>query len=70
MEVNVKGLLISELAKAVGLHPETLRRLERKGLIASRRDLNGWRRYEPETVEKVRSLYAFRRPGSQKPPQR
>ena len=56
----MRGLLISELAKAVGLHPETLRRLERRGLIASRRDLNGWRRFEPEVVEKIRSLYAFR----------
>jgi len=54
----MKGLSISEVAKAVGLHPETLRRLERKGLITSRRDVNGWRRYEPETVEKLRSLYA------------
>ena len=56
----MKRLLISELAKAVGLHPETLRRLERKGLITSRRDLNGWRRYEPEIVEKIRSLYAHK----------
>jgi len=53
----MKGLLISELAKAVGLHPETLRRLERRGLISSHRDVNGWRRYGYETVEKLRSLY-------------
>ncbi|MEE8112759.1 MAG: MerR family transcriptional regulator [Nitrososphaerales archaeon] len=53
----MKRLLISELAEAVGLHPETLRRLERRGLITSRRDVNGWRRYDTETVEKVRSLY-------------
>ena len=61
----MKGLLISELAKAVGLHPETLRRLERRGLIAPRRDLNGWRRYEQETVDTIRTLYAFRRPDSE-----
>ena len=54
----MKRLKISELANAVGLHPETLRRLERKGLITSLRDVNGWRRYDPETVEKIRSLYA------------
>jgi len=34
-EVSMKRLLISELAKTVGLHPETLRRLERRGLITS-----------------------------------
>jgi len=60
MEGSVKRLLISELATAVGLHPETLRRLERRGLITSRRDVNGWRRYEPEIVEKIRSLYAHK----------
>jgi len=51
-------VLISELAKKVDLHPETIRRLERKGIITSRRDLNGWRRYPPETVRKLRELYA------------
>ncbi len=56
----MKRLLISELAEAVGLHPETLRRLERRGLITSRRDVNGWRRYDPDTVEKVRSLYSHK----------
>ena len=53
----MKGLLISELAKSVGLHPETIRRLEKRGLIASRRDVNGWRRYDPEAAEKLHSLY-------------
>ena len=51
-------MLISELAKGVGLHPETIRRLERRGVITSRRDLNGWRTYSPETLEKLKRLYA------------
>ena len=55
----MKGLLISQVAKAVGLHTETIRRVERKGLIKSRRDVNGWRRYEPEIVGQVRSLYGY-----------
>jgi len=63
VEVNVKGLLISELAKAVGLHPETLRRLERKGLITSERDLNGWRRFDSDVAGKIRRLYAVKQPG-------
>lgn len=53
----MSGLLVSHVAKQVGLHPETIRRLERKGVIASRRDVNGWRRYGPDTVQKLRSLY-------------
>jgi DNA-binding transcriptional MerR regulator len=51
-------MLISELAEKVGLHPETIRRLEKRGLIAAVRDVNGWRRYPPETVNKLRTLYA------------
>ena len=52
-----KMLLISEVAAKVGLHPDTIRRLERRGLIAPRRDVNGWRRYSPDIVEQLRALY-------------
>ena len=51
-------MLISELALKVGLHPETIRRLEKKGVIAAKRDINGWRQYPPETVARLRELYA------------
>jgi DNA-binding transcriptional MerR regulator len=50
-------MLISELAEKVGLHPETIRRLERRGLINSQRDLNNWRRYPPEMVDVLKRLY-------------
>lgn len=53
----MKGLLISQVAKAVGLHPETIRRLERKGVMASRRDVNGWRRYSADVIPKLKKLY-------------
>jgi DNA-binding transcriptional MerR regulator len=39
-------LLVSEASEVVGIHPNTLRRLEAKGLIRPARDYNGWRRYE------------------------
>lgn len=58
-------MLISEIAAKVGLHPETIRRLEKRGLIKSRRDLNGWRRYSPAVVEQLKALYA---PGDDKGP--
>jgi DNA-binding transcriptional MerR regulator len=50
-------MLISELAQAVGLHPETIRRLERRGLIRSARDHNGWRHFSVDTIEKLKKLY-------------
>jgi len=49
---------ISELAEKVGLHPETIRRLEKKGLITAKRDVNGWRQFPPEAVTRLRELYA------------
>ncbi len=51
-------MLISELAKKTGLHPETLRRLEKRGVITAKRDINGWRRYSPAVVEQIKALYA------------
>ena len=53
----MRRLLISEVAKAVGVHPETLRRLERKGVISSYRDVNGWRRYGADMIPKLKKLY-------------
>lgn len=53
-------MLISEVAEKVGIHPETIRRLEKRGLISAARDVNGWRRYPPEAVEKLKKLYATR----------
>jgi len=55
----MKGLLVSTVARAAGVHPETVRRLERRGLIKSRRDVNGWRRYPPNTLETLKRLYGF-----------
>jgi DNA-binding transcriptional MerR regulator len=53
----MKRLLVSTLARAVGVHPETVRRLERRGLIKSSRDVNGWRRYPASAVDTLRRLY-------------
>lgn len=50
-------MLISELAKKTGVHPETIRRLERRGLITSRRDINNWRRYSADSLNVLRRLY-------------
>ena len=54
----MKGSTITQAAQKAKLHPETLRRLERRGIISPRRDINGWRRYDLETIEKLCALYA------------
>ena len=51
------NLLIHEVAKRAGLHTDTIRRLERRGLIVSWRDVNGWRRYNPDVIERLKELY-------------
>ena len=50
-------MLIQDLER-VGLHAETIRRLEKRGVITCRRDVNGWRRFPEQTVVQLRELYA------------
>jgi DNA-binding transcriptional MerR regulator len=40
------GLLIREASQVVGVHENSLRRYEQRGLIRPKRDINGWRRYQ------------------------
>jgi len=47
---------ITEAAKLVGVHPSTLRRLERRGLIAPRRTWAGHRRYTEADLVRLRQL--------------
>jgi DNA-binding transcriptional MerR regulator len=51
------SLLVHQVAKLSGVSADTVRRWERKGLLTSERDVNGWRVYGPEAVEKLRRLY-------------
>jgi DNA-binding transcriptional MerR regulator len=54
----MESLLISQVAQSAGVCPETIRRLERRGAIPpATRDVNGWRRYPPEAVQRIRKLY-------------
>ena len=50
-------MLIAQVAEAVGVHPETIRRLERAGVVHSARDKNGWRIFDQSAVEELRKLY-------------
>ena len=50
---------IGEFSRAVGLHPNTVRKLERRGLIPSPgRDYNEQRVYSVEDVQRVKDLLA------------
>lgn len=47
------------LARAVGVAPSTIRRLDNQGLLRCRKDFRGWRRFPPDEVDRVRKLLAF-----------
>ena len=51
------SLLVHEVAVQAELSNDTVRRAERRGLIASERDVNGWRRYPTEVVLILRHAY-------------
>jgi len=53
---------IGEFSRLIGLHPGTLRKLERRGLISPpARDYNDRRVYSAKDVEQVRQLLARQR---------
>ncbi len=51
------SLLVHQVAKLSGVSVDTVRRWERKGLLTSERDVNGWRRYSPDVVPLLRQAY-------------
>ena len=56
---------IAEAAQRLGVHPITLKRIERIGVIDPMRDRNGWRRFDDETIERARRfLYPNEKPKS------
>jgi hypothetical protein len=60
---------IGDFSLAVGLHPNTVRKLEQRGLIPlPARDYNGLRVYSVEDVQQVKHLLARQhRPDGRKP---
>lgn len=54
---------IGEVARICGLHEQTLRTLERRGLVRPLRDWNAQRRYTASDVEAVRALIATPQAG-------
>ncbi len=54
---------IGQLAATTGVSRDGLRFYETKGLLTSHRDLNGYRRYMPESVDFVRYIRTVQRLG-------
>lgn len=50
-------MTVSQVARHVGLHISTIRRLDRLGVVKPERDRNGWRVYDESAVEALRKLY-------------
>lgn len=50
-------MTIREFSRLLGLHPNTVKGLERKGIIKPLRDRNGWRRYTEIDLERARQYF-------------
>jgi MerR family transcriptional regulator/heat shock protein HspR len=57
---------IGEVAHLTGLHPNTIRNLELRGLVRPGRDWNGQRRYTAADVKTLRALVTTQRRTSQR----
>ncbi len=53
-EPEIDGRTIGELAAAGGVHVETVRYYERRGILARPRSKRGWRRYDDRALHTLR----------------
>lgn len=53
-EQEPRLLSISEAARRLGIHQDTLRAWADKGLVQHIRTLTGYRRFDPEEIDRVR----------------
>jgi MerR family transcriptional regulator/heat shock protein HspR len=53
---NRAVFVISVAAELAGVHPQTLRIYERKGLVGPRRTVGGSRRYSEDDIERIRRI--------------
>lgn len=50
----MRTLSVSEAAKELEVHPDTVRRYSRRGLIRTFRDFRGWRLFRAEDVKRLK----------------
>lgn len=58
-------LTISQAAARLGVHPDSLRRWADKGLVPVIKLPSGYRRFEPQEIERVRSEMGLKDPDGQ-----
>lgn len=56
MRVDSELLFISMAARRLGMHPQTLRKYERLGLVRPSRTVGSMRLYSPEELERLRLI--------------
>jgi DNA-binding transcriptional MerR regulator len=57
--MDEKPLTPIEMARGAGLHVDTIRRLERRGVIHARRDFRGWRAFPRSELNRLKTLLAW-----------
>ena len=57
------NIRISEAAKRIGVHPNTLRDLEKRGMITARRDWVGYRVFSEEDLAQIERKLFYRNQG-------
>lgn len=50
----MEKLLVSRAAQVLNVHPETIRRLERQGVLKAKRDYRGFRVFNLDEVLRVK----------------
>jgi len=61
------GLRIGEAARSLGVSPDTLKRLEERGVVAPRRDWIGQRRYQPRDMQILHEILSPHKRVPQRP---
>lgn len=61
MHQEQQDYLISEAARAIGCHPNTIKNFERRGLINCPRDYNGYRRIPTSELQRLKEIMSIRR---------
>jgi DNA-binding transcriptional MerR regulator len=56
-----KELSVSQTAAIVGVHRNTVLRYEKRGVIVSQRDHNGFRKYPLEEALKIKKIFSLRK---------
>ena len=64
-KMEEKGVLIHQAGWKLRLHPNTLRKLERLGVVNPSRSLSGHRLYSEDDIRKVREYYGRKRMGDE-----